>query len=80
MKKQKVDFLASLGEKVRNRHSNESGVVASLCLNASGSWYYVETTSGMSIGWWHETDLAGAPKSMPSTTKRAEEQQQSGGK
>lgn len=70
MKKHSVPYIASKGDKARNRHSNETGVVDALASNDAGNWYYMKTTGGMSIGWWHETDLAAAPKSVPSATKR----------
>ena len=60
-----------LGKKVRNRHNNETGIVAATATNGAGGWVYVETQSGMSIGWWHETDIAEAPKSSPPKSRRA---------
>lgn len=62
----------TLGDKVRNRHIDQVGVVDTVAVNAAGAWYYVTTQSGMSIGWWHETDIAGAPRTLPPGEKREE--------
>ena len=59
----------ALGDKVRNRHLDQVGVVDTVAVNAAGVWYYVTTPSGMSIGWWHETDIAGAPSTLPPSEK-----------
>ena len=64
MKKAVITYIAGIGDKVRNRHADQSGVVASLSTNDSGNWYYIETASGMSVGWWHETDVATPTKSV----------------
>lgn len=70
MKKHDQAYIAGIGDKVRNRHSSETGVVSALCTNEAGSWYYINTQSGMAIGWWHETDLDAMPKSVAPSTKR----------
>lgn len=62
----------AIGDKVRNRHSDENGVVECIAINAAGTWYHVTTPRGMSIGWWHETDLDLKPKSVPPSTKSVE--------
>lgn len=66
-----VTTAYSLGQKVRERHLNEAGVINCIAINEAGVWYYVTTVSGMSIGWWHETDIAGAPKTLPPSEKTA---------
>lgn len=58
------------GSKVRNRGMDQTGVVAIIAANDSGTWYHVTTQSGMSIGWWHETDIDGAPRTVPPSEKR----------
>lgn len=70
MKKQSVTFLASIGDTVTNRHSNEKGVVSCTSTNAAGNWYYVDTPRGNSIGWWHESDIAAQPRSLAPDSKR----------
>lgn len=75
MKSQTENYVASIGDKVNNRQTNESAVVAALCTNEAGRWYYMQTASGMSIGWWHETDFAAMPRSIPPTTKRTKKAQ-----
>ena len=61
----------ALGSKVRNRHIDQTGVVVVIAYNDSGINYHITTQSGMSIGWWHETDIDGAPKTVPPSEKRA---------
>jgi len=65
MKSITIKYLAAVGAKVKHRESLESGVIACLSTNEAGNWYHVVTDKGASIGWWHETDLQAAPKSMP---------------
>lgn len=60
-----------IGSKVRNRHNGETGLINTIAENDGGTWYYVTTLRGMSIGWWHETDLDLAPKSVPPSKKSA---------
>lgn len=76
MKKSTYQFVASIGDKVRNRHTQETAIVASISVNQAGAWYYMETDRAMSVGWWHETDLAAAPKTMPPSTKRKADKEQ----
>ena len=63
-------FLVERGAKIRNRHTNETGVVIVRADSESGNWYHMATLGGMSLGWWHETDIDSAPKSTPPQTKR----------
>lgn len=58
------------GAKIRNRDLDQTGVVDTIAVNGAGTWYYVTSLGGMSIGWWHETDIDGAPKSLPPSKKR----------
>jgi hypothetical protein len=68
-----IEVQHALGERVRNRDLDQTGVVVTIAVNGAGTWYYVATAGGMSIGWWHETDIDGAPKSLPPSKKRAQE-------
>lgn len=63
-------FISKLGDKVRNRHSGETGKVEARSDNGAGNWYHMATEGGMSIGIWHETDLDLKPKSAAPQTKR----------
>lgn len=65
-----VKVAYARGTKVRNRHIDQSGVVDAILVNDSGNWYSVNTPTGMSIGWWHETDIDGAPRTVPPSGKR----------
>jgi len=58
-----------LGAKVRNRHIDQTGKIDTIATNEGGTWFYVTTLAGMSIGWWHESDLDGAPKTVPPREK-----------
>ncbi|MFT5766748.1 MAG: hypothetical protein ACI9DH_000567 [Halioglobus sp.] len=63
-------YLVALSAKVVNRHTGEAGVVSARADNQAGNWYLMATVSGMSIGWWHETDLKLNPKTVAPDTKR----------
>ena len=71
MAKQAGTKSREIGAKVRNRDIGQDGIIDTIATNAAGTWYYVTTVSGMSIGWWHDTDLDGAPKTVPPSEKRA---------
>lgn len=71
MSTQCVEYIACIGDTVIHRHTNEAGVVAMLATNVAGHWLYVETQRGQPIGWWHHTDIAVHPISMPPDSKRA---------
>jgi len=66
-------YVAMLGDKVRNRHTGETGVIEARADNQAGNWYHLSTESGMSIGIWHETDLDLKPKTAPPKTKRSDD-------
>jgi hypothetical protein len=71
-KADKQDAALQLGAKIRNRHLNESGVIAGYYVNTAGTWYDIKTPGGMSVGWWHESDVDSAPRSRPPAGKRTE--------
>lgn len=59
-----------VGQTVRHRHSRDTAIVAAICENEAGYWFYMNTLRGMPIGWWHQTDLALEPKTVPPMTVR----------
>lgn len=71
MAKQAGKARREVGDKVRNRHTDQAGLINTVADNSDGTWFYVTTLSGMSIGWWHETDVASAPKSVPPSKSAA---------
>lgn len=67
-----ADWQHKVGDIVTHRNTQERGVIDTIAQNASGIWYWVFTPTGMSIGYWHETDIDNAPKSLPPSTHRAD--------
>jgi hypothetical protein len=55
--------------KVRNRHTNETGIVVAITVNQAGIWYQMETERGSSLPHWHESDIQGAPRTVAPASK-----------
>lgn len=69
-KNETIKAAYARGSKVRNRHSNETGIIAQITVNDAGNWYHMESERGMSLGIWHETDIDGAPRTAAPREKR----------
>lgn len=68
-----------LGAEVRNRDINEKAIIHGIYIDASGVWYDMATRNGMSLGWWHETDIESAPRTRPASESRQSKSAQAAG-